>query len=289
MGGCGASIVHCPFLSSTTPLRGGYSFDIFVVRPPSLFHAKLYSHDSIWSTQQVATRLVKSDTIAAVRTIQTILESVDDHGVIDVFKKYPMQDLVASIYALSRLQAATEFFYCSQTGSNPEGYNTPAVEEFPVLDDETLLEELNHYAPYASATYGWKLDLATAGRLHRGDLHALTRITQILPEDVVQVEWESRPHRPVSAHPAYIQTIRRLRFALYQLNSPTVKYLLGILYCSRSKAKTLSTGDSRNVECTRYIDRSLLHIGRVLCAIFEAETQRSQWHASRCQRGDVFG
>ena len=147
----------------------------------------------------MATRLVKSDTIAAVRTIQTILESVDDHGVIDVFKKYPMQDSIASIYALSRLQAATEFFYRSQPGSKSGGSNTPAAEAFPILDDEALLEELNHYAPYASATYGWKLDLATAGRLHRGDLHALTRITQIRSEDVVMVEWESRPHRPVSA------------------------------------------------------------------------------------------
>ena len=146
----------------------------------------------------MATRLVKSDTIAAVRTVQTILESVDDHGVIDVFKKYPIQDSVASIYALSRLQAATEFYYNSQTGSKSGGSHTPAVEDFPILQDEGLLEELNHYAPYASATYGWKLDLATAGRLHRGDLHALTRITQIRPEDVVMVEWESRPHRPVS-------------------------------------------------------------------------------------------
>lgn len=153
----------------------------------------------------MATRLVKSDTIAAVRTIQTILETVDDHGVIDVFNKYPKQDLVASIYALSRLQAAAAFYY-NQMGDESSPSYTP-VEQFPLVEDEALLDELNRYAPFASATYGWKLDLATAGRLHRGDLHALTRMTKIPPEDVVQVAWESRPHRPVRIQTVYARSI----------------------------------------------------------------------------------
>jgi len=144
----------------------------------------------------VVTRLVDSDTVAAVRTIQMIAETVDDHGVIDVFRKYPKQDLIASIYALSRLQAATEHFYIGRLDETPSG-GTLLVEDFPVVDDVVLLDELNHYAPYASATYGWKLELATAGKFHRSDLHALTRITQTREEDIVKVEWESRPRRPV--------------------------------------------------------------------------------------------
>lgn len=120
------------------------------------------------------------------------MESVDDHGVIDVFKKYPTKDLIASIYALSRLQAATE--YCDRGKALNGKY--ASVSDFPVLEDGELLDVLSHYAPFASAAYGWKLDLATAGRLHRGDLHALTRMTKISPEDVVKVEWEARANRP---------------------------------------------------------------------------------------------
>jgi hypothetical protein len=65
--------------------------------------------------------------------------------------------------------------------------------EFP---DNDLLEDLHHYAPFAAATYGWKMDLATAGRLHRGDLQALVRMTNIDEDDVVSVNWESRANRP---------------------------------------------------------------------------------------------
>lgn len=191
----------------------------------------------------MATRLVKSDTIAAVRTIQTILESVDDHGVVDVIKKYPLQDLIASLYALSRLQAATEFWYRQTSEPSVGGYSP--VEEFPVVNDEGLLEELNHYAPFASATYGWKLDLATAGRLHRGDLHALTRITKIPPEDVVKVEWESRPHRPVRVPTSYHHQEANVS---HELISFTVTTHVGILHCSRSQTKKYCFGDTRNME-----------------------------------------
>ncbi len=137
---------------------------------------------------QIAARLVKSDTIAAVKTIQSIFESVDDHGVVDVFKKYPTQELISALYALSRLQAASDI------------YSSKPIKEFPLCHDEVLLEDLCHYAPFACAAYGWELDLVTAGRLHRGDLHALVRITNIHENDVVQVEWESRANRPVRTY-----------------------------------------------------------------------------------------
>ena len=143
---------------------------------------------------QLAVRLAKSDTISAVRTIQTILDSVDDHGVVDVFNNYPIQELIAAIYALSRLQAASEFH--NDTVYGETGTFHP-MKDFPLLEDDELLEELCHYASFASAAYGWWLDLATAGRFHRGDLHAVLRMTKIDPEDVVKVDWESRANRPV--------------------------------------------------------------------------------------------
>jgi hypothetical protein len=145
---------------------------------------------------QLAIRVVKSDTISAVKTIHTILESVDDHGVVDVFKKYPAQELIAAIYALSRLQATSEFH--NDTIYSESGTRHP-MKDFPLLDDDELLEELYHYASFASAAYGWWLDLATAGRFHMGDLHAVLRMTKIAPEDMVKVDWESRANRPVSA------------------------------------------------------------------------------------------
>lgn len=134
---------------------------------------------------QLVARLLKSDTIAAMKTVQTIFESAQDHGVIDVFKRYTTQELVSALYALSRLQATSD------------SYSSKQIEEFPLCQDEALLDELCHYAPFACAAYGWELDLVTAGRFHRGDLHALTRITKVQQDDIVQVEWESRPNRPV--------------------------------------------------------------------------------------------
>ena len=118
-----------------------------------------------------------------------IISSVDDHGVIDVFSKYEPQELIASIYALSRIQAA-----CQHYDRSKYQKNSANGDGFP---SEELLEDLVRYAPYASAAYGWKLDLATAGRLHRGDLQALVKLTKVHPDDVVTFNWEARANRPV--------------------------------------------------------------------------------------------
>jgi hypothetical protein len=163
----------------------------FVVSRPMLFLT--YWHSLFPS--QLAVRVVKSDTISAVKTIHTILESVDDHGVVDVFKKYSPQELIAAIYALSRLQAVSEFH--NDTTYGESGTFHP-MRDFPLLDDDELLEDLYHYASFASAAYGWWLDLATAGRFHYGDLAAVLRMTKIDPDNVVKVDWESRANRPVS-------------------------------------------------------------------------------------------
>jgi hypothetical protein len=128
------------------------------------------------------------ETITAAKTVRAILASVDDHGVIDVFSKYSTQDLFASVFALSRIQAACcqyENLYSDRDMDN---------NHFP---DEDLLDDLRYYAPFATAAYGWKMDLATAGRLHRGDRNALVKMTGVDLEDIVSVNWESRTNRPV--------------------------------------------------------------------------------------------
>jgi hypothetical protein len=123
----------------------------------------------------------------AARTVKKILTSVHDHGVVDVFSKYPTQDLIASIYALSRLQKASQFHERNQIiqQSSPPS-------PIPTL----LLEDLTRYAPFATAAYGWAMDLATGGRLHRGDLQALYKMTKVPPDQIVTVNWEAKTNRP---------------------------------------------------------------------------------------------
>lgn len=151
---------------------------------------------NLFCPNQLAARIVQSDTVAAIKAIQEILDSVDDHGVIDVFKRYPTKELVAAIYALSRLQAASEF----HLGQIAKRRKFGPLKDFPRLEENELLDELCHYAPFASAAYGWKLDLATAGRIHRGDSNAVVKMTKIQPDDVIKVEWGSRANRPVSRY-----------------------------------------------------------------------------------------
>ena len=129
---------------------------------------------------------MSKESIKAARSIQRILESVEDHGVVDVFSKYPTQELLASTYALSRLQAVSQ------------AYDRQQYYDGQIVKDEKLLEALAYYAPYASAAYGWTLDLATAGNLHFGDLQALIKSTSIRSEDVVMFNTDSQANRPVS-------------------------------------------------------------------------------------------
>jgi hypothetical protein len=125
---------------------------------------------------------MSTESLMAARTVKEILTSVHDHGVVDVFSKYPTQELIASIYTLSRLQKACQFYERNQIQSPP----------IPTR----LLEDLTHYAPFATAAYGWTMDLATGGRLHRGDLQALYKMTKVPPDHIVTVNWEAKTNRP---------------------------------------------------------------------------------------------
>jgi hypothetical protein len=140
------------------------------------------------------------DTVSAARTIHNILDKVDDHGVIDVFSKHEPKQIISSIYALSKLQAACQRHERESTLTSTTLISTTRNEQQQEHGPtQELLQDLYECAPFAAAAYGWKLDLATAGKLHRGDLHALVKMTNIDPSDVVTVNWESRPNRPVSS------------------------------------------------------------------------------------------
>jgi Lipase (class 3) len=154
---------------------------------------------------------MSSETAQASQTVRRILASVRDHGVIDVFSKYPTQELLASVYTLSRLQAASQAYerrryYLDQVEevddddeAEDDTFNsttTTTTTTTPYCTDTALLKELAYFLPFASAAYGWTMDLATAGRLHFGDLEALLKKTSIRPEDVVTVNMESQANRP---------------------------------------------------------------------------------------------
>eukprot|EP00980_Cylindrotheca_fusiformis_P018389 scaffold6052_cov118-Cylindrotheca_fusiformis.AAC.2 len=176
--------------STALPLYDAFarSFSLSLVWVVSL-HAgctALFSHRERF--KQLASRIVGDDTISAARTIHKILDSVDDHGIVDIFSKHEPKQIIASIYALSKLQAACQRHERENDVLSGSNRGNGLSQE--------LINDLCKCAPFAIAAYGWKLDLATAGKLHRGDLNAVLKLTSISPSDVVTVNWESRPNRP---------------------------------------------------------------------------------------------
>lgn len=100
--------------------------------------------------------------------------------------KYGLRDILVSMYALSRLQ------HCANLWDRQS-------HDFPQVRDHRLLDNLAHYAVYANAAYGWKMDLAFGGRLHLrgdGDLQTLLRRTRVAAKDVLATKWESKTHKP---------------------------------------------------------------------------------------------
>jgi hypothetical protein len=124
----------------------------------------------------------------AVKMIRTILINMEDHGIVDLFARYSSQDIAASLYALYRLQRASKRYETVQKLQEP--YRYPE-------DLHQVLENLSHYVLYATAAYGWKMDLAFQRKLHLGDEQALLRKTGIQKEDIIKLSLRSRAHLPV--------------------------------------------------------------------------------------------
>jgi hypothetical protein len=147
---------------------------------------------------QLADRLLSEESAMAVKTIRNILVSAEDHGVVDVFSKYPSQEIVASFYALYRLQRAARYYAENSDSTNPTEIATAAAQDHPE-DLLHVLEDLSHYVVFASAAYGWKMDLAFQGKLHLGDEKALLKKTGIDKDDIVMLSLKSKAHLPVSS------------------------------------------------------------------------------------------
>jgi hypothetical protein len=140
---------------------------------------------------QLASLLLNPETVEAMKSIRGILSNFhDEHGVIDVFGKYKKQDVLVSIFALSRLQRTAI--------QHEQRLSREADSRLINMQTEPeLLNDLAHYAVYANAAYGWKMDFATRLRIHTGgNLQALLRQTGIDADDVILAEWESKAHRP---------------------------------------------------------------------------------------------
>jgi len=116
---------------------------------------------------------------------------MDDHGIVDLLKHYEPTQILVSIYALSKLQLACQVYERSKITMHYPHYNNDTNP------DLTLLQDLYDCIPFATAAYGWKFNLATAGQFHKSDVQALVKMTQVDRTDIVTVNWEARPNRPV--------------------------------------------------------------------------------------------
>jgi len=200
---------------------------------------------------QLSDRLLGDETASALKTIRTILENMEDHGIVDIFEKYSAKDIAASFYALYRLQGASK------------QYQSLYIDKHQYPPDlEHILEDLSHYVVYASGTqklvslrrfdemwnsieprlahmpdlaaaYGWKMDLAFKGKLHLGDEQALIRKTNIEAEDIIKLSLKSKAHLPVclrssAFHPPPCQ----YPYTIFWYAAPTLELRTGVLSCS---------------------------------------------------------
>lgn len=147
---------------------------------------------------------MSDDSIKAVNTIRTILNTVQSHHgiVIDVFGQYKRRDIIIAVFALSRLQQASHYyeFRRPDEGQKEEMHQQNKIPNdfHNILRDEPhLVKDLAHYSIYANAAYGWRMELAFHQRLHfGGNVQALLRRTGISHDDILTAQWESKAHRP---------------------------------------------------------------------------------------------
>jgi hypothetical protein len=146
---------------------------------------------------KVIAKVLSQETMDSVKTVRSILSDFHkEHGVVDVFGKYSTYDVLASIIALSRLQAIVIAHERSLQKDWIE--ITPRESKGESEVDSVLLQDLSHYSVFAQAAYGWPMDLALRRRLHLGgNSQALVRLTGIDRKDIVKAEWNARaPHQP---------------------------------------------------------------------------------------------
>lgn len=136
---------------------------------------------------RIEKKFVSSETSRALRTVKSILDNFAEYGVIDLLSLYSPRDVIASIIALSRLQAVL-----SDDDIKRKRFGKKKEAEV----DEALLDELAHYSHFASVAYGWKGGLFCGGLQFGRNNRVLSRRTGVKMEDIVQANWHSRANRP---------------------------------------------------------------------------------------------
>jgi hypothetical protein len=107
------------------------------------------------------------------------------------------------------------------------------------LNDLELLRDLAHYAVFANAAYGWKLDLALNGKVSRGDLQTLLKKTGIDPEHVVTFESSARTHRPAFF---IVRDVSRKKIVLAIRGTLSTRDVLTDLCCTAEDFETGGRG-----------------------------------------------
>mmetsp|Transcript_19001 Transcript_19001/g.29265 ORF Transcript_19001/g.29265 Transcript_19001/m.29265 type:complete len:407 (+) Transcript_19001:654-1874(+) len=138
----------------------------------------------------MASKFLSAETAKAVQTVRKIITRFPDHGVeTDIFSQFSPKEVTASIWALSRLQQASNLHEVANSAC--------AIKEGDLIDPQ-LVDDLAHYAVFATAAYGWKGALAFRGKIHMGgNLEAVLAKTGVDRDHLISAHWASRTHRPV--------------------------------------------------------------------------------------------
>src|SRR6056300_1713256 len=108
-----------------------------------------------------------------------MLETMDDHGIVDLLAHHEPKQILVSIYALSKLQASCQYHERTTMTSNrmmtrmvgpsqePNSGSTTSRTTSNTSVDLELLQDLYDCIPFATAAYGWKFNLATSGQWHK--------------------------------------------------------------------------------------------------------------------------
>ncbi|KAL7581610.1 hypothetical protein ACA910_022165 [Epithemia clementina (nom. ined.)] len=112
---------------------------------------------------RIASRIITGRSRSAILTIIEIIQSFEDHGVVDLFGKYSQPQIFLSIVAYSGFQKTFEREGLAEHYHSDITYPPRDIVKKGNDDDAALLNNLAHYASYASAAYGWKLGFAMKG------------------------------------------------------------------------------------------------------------------------------
>jgi predicted esterase len=160
----------------------------------------------------------------AYQLIRELLRNTHEYGIVDVFSKYRHRVIWQSMTLLRTVHKAARMYCIHQLSSDP-------------ISDKAWVEEIAHYAVYASVAYGWKMDFLRGG-LRFNDLDILSHRTGVQEEDVLSARWTSLTHRP-----AYflVRDVKRKTLVLAIRGTWTLYDLLTDLCCTPQELDPTAT------------------------------------------------